>query len=362
MTSSGTDASVQATPRSAEQWLQRISAVHREKATPEMMEALRRSSDRSRHAELMHRRASRVQQASSVASAVFRSSLSAVDAMASTPGPVRSLMRARSMEATSAMTALSSPAIMSPMSPMVDNTTMMVSMDDEEVEEERRTNALRHVVEQQVQSGTLDHASAMAALSGGDAGGPADELSLDAALKQLEKEPLDETEVASKFELFTGFQKLTEKSRNATMELWSNVKSDFDDAPSVQRKLEKDIKSIDGERNMGIVDDPNRWFVHSMCKTAARNQRQIDGVLKGVTAKLELLASQTQCPICFEDFHSADRPAITLGCAHKACQECWTHWSTVGGGQHAPCPLCRHTEFLGGLFRAAGVDDPPELQ
>lgn len=359
------------TPQSTEQWLQRVSSVHREQATPEVMEAIRRASERSRHATLNCRRAARVQQASSFAGAVFRSSLSHVSAIAATPTmpSSRGLMHARTMDATTAMTVLSSPAIMSPMSPMANQAVMVAgagplptSMDDEEAEEEQRTRAFHSVVEQQVESGTLDRASAEAALSGGAAGGAAaEESSLNEALKQLEKEPADEAEVASKFELFTSFQQMTEKSRDATFELWSNVKADFDDAPSTQRQIEADIKRIDSEQNMGVVDDPRRWFVHAMCKTAARNQRQIDGVLNGVTAKLELLASQTQCPICFEDFNTADRPATTLGCAHKTCSECWSHWSTIGGGAHAPCPLCRHAEFLGGLFRAAGEQPAAEV-
>ena len=359
---SATTSSGSATPRqpvsNTHEWLQRVATVQRRQATPAVMEELRTSAERARHAELMHRTATRVRQSRSVSSAIFHSSLSAVDEMAASPLPaehLQPLMRARTMDATSAMTMLSSADIMSPSTPVArEETGIELSVADEEAEEERRSIAFRNLVEQQVSRGTLNRASAIAALSGGEAGGAAEESSLAVALKQLEKEPQDEAEMASKFELFTSFQSLTEASRDATMELWRNVKADFDAAPATQRKIEADIKAIDGEHNMGIVDDPRRWFVHSMCKTAARNQRQIDGVLHGVTTKLELLASQTACPICFEDFDPAERLATTLGCAHKTCQECWTHWSSINGGAQAACPLCRHTEFLGGLFRAAG--------
>ena len=114
---------------------------------------------------------------------------------------------------------------------------------------------------------------------------------------------------------------------------------------------------------MGLGDDmfgahTRTSFVHGMCTAACKNQQVLDRVLKDIEKKLEMLASQTECPICLEAF-SDSRPATTLGCAHKACTECWRHWCEVSGGsQHAPCPLCRQADFVAGVMRAASAAVP----
>jgi len=94
-----------------------------------------------------------------------------------------------------------------------------------------------------------------------------------------------------------------------------------------------------------------------MCRASVRNQRAIDAILGGITTKLELLSSATECPICFEPF-GPDRPASTLSCAHKCCTECWAHWSSLAGAgvRAAACPLCRHEEFLDRVLTAASAD------
>ena len=92
-----------------------------------------------------------------------------------------------------------------------------------------------------------------------------------------------------------------------------------------------------------------------------RNQQILNGVLAGITTKLQLLGSQTECPICLEHFSEEDRPPTTLSCAHKACQECWGHWVAVNSRRTAVCPLCRHEEFLDGVLRAASVVSPPDV-
>lgn len=355
--------SLPSTQVSTDQWLQRVSSIQRERATPEVLEELRRRSDAARRASIMHKCAQRMSASRSLTSAAFHSGVSAIAEMTSpqTPIPAADLaVRSRTLDATTAMNMLSSPEFMSP----VYRSRAVVDAEEdlaaEEAEEELRSAALRNVIEQQVTSGALDQTSASAAMSG-QGNSTVEQSSLAAALKQLEKEPADEAECTSKFELYTTFQKLTETSRDATFELWDKVKGEFASAAATQRQIERQLRSIDSENNMGIQDDPNRWFVHSMCKVAARNQRQIDGVLNDVSRKLELLASQTSCPICFDDFSAVDRPATTLGCAHKTCHECWTHWCAVNGGNaaRASCPLCRHDEFLGDLLRAA--DGAPEL-
>ena len=74
-----------------------------------------------------------------------------------------------------------------------------------------------------------------------------------------------------------------------------------------------------------------------------------------VRAKLELLASQSDCPVCFEPLAGVGagatdgRKATTLGCAHRVCEECWAMWSAScrARGKAPFCPLCREDEFVG---------------
>ena len=86
------------------------------------------------------------------------------------------------------------------------------------------------------------------------------------------------------------------------------------------------------------------WFVHGMCKKAAQNSAVIDGVLRSIRTKLDLLSRQDECPICLESFDADHIPQV-LGCCHKVCDECWAHWKEVRRGR-AFCPLCRNEEFV----------------
>lgn len=226
----------------------------------------------------------------------------------------------------------------------------------QEEEEERRVSDLLHqAVDEQIVNGTVDRETVER--------GQGIAAKLKETLCQLSKEPEDAAECEAKFELYEGFAKLTENARKATFDLWDSVKDDFNEAAATKATIEKELRNIDQASNLGIYDDQphGKWFVHSMCRATARNQATIDTVLKGVTSKLELLGSQTECPICFEAF-GPTKPSTALSCAHKTCVECWSHWSVVSGGpQTAVCPLCRHEEFLDRVFQAAGRA-PPDIE
>jgi len=251
----------------------------------------------------------------------------------------------------SAMANLSSPGFLQMRSPALSSLARTATLAEEEAEEESLSMTLAQAAEASVAAGTLDAAQAQAALTGDTAGA----AKLDDALKQLESEPEDEQACAAKFELYEGFAKLTTEARQSTHDLWESVQEDFTSAPAVKAQIDHEIKSIDKESNLGIHDNARFWFVHGMCSATARNQRLISRVLSGVTSKLDLLSSQTECPICFENF-GPERSATALGCAHKVCEECWTHWSSVNGARTAPCPLCRHDQFLDRVLSAAMVD------
>lgn len=260
--------------------------------------------------------------------------------------------RADATPARSAMAMLSSPEFLSP--------TRAVgrrrSIEEQEAEEEQLEAALVSAAHQQAAEGALAVEDVASALSA-----PAEQqqaqqdASLAATLKQLETEPADAASCAAKFELYEGYAKLTEDARAATLELWVTAQQDFDaaNAATTKQQIEREIAAIDRVANLGIDFDERRWFVHGMTKAACRNQRTLNTVLGGIQTKLELLASQSECPVCFDTFGN-ERPSTTLGCAHKVCTECWAHWSSMARGANPACPLCRHEEFLGAVLAADG--------
>lgn len=323
-------------------WLERIASVQRDRSTPEELDQLRQREQIARRTKLMAKKAGRVKQAMSLSASAWSQSVQDVSET-----PMRSAeVGSRGM---SAMALLSSPKFIS-----TPAAARRSSLEEEEEEEEELEQELALAVQAQVAEGALTADAVELQRSGeASAAAQAEAASLSTALAQLEKEPDDEAACAAKFGLYEAFAKTVEDARQSTLQLWEQSMEAFDAAPATKAAIARDIKQVDREENLGIVDDPRRWFVHGMCKTAARNQKTLNGVLTGITTKLELLASQSECPICFEAF-SEERPSTTLGCAHKACTDCWTHWSALNGGHMAVCPLCRHEEFVSRVLHAAG--------
>lgn len=255
------------------------------------------------------------------------------------------------------MSALSSPAFLSPSSRALG--IRHRSVEEMEAEEDALDEQLNVTAQQQAIDGAIDvsDVAAYTAAADGDPERDARQAqqakTLDEALAQLESEPTDAAACAAKFELYEGFAELTEKAREALFELWSGAQADLDaaNAPATKAAIAREIARIDRVDHLGIPDETHRWFVHGMCRAACKNQRMLDGVLGGITSKLELLASQSDCPVCLEAFGDT-RKATTLGCAHKCCEECWASWSAVAG-HRAVCPLCRHEEFLSAVLDAA---------
>ena len=64
-------------------------------------------------------------------------------------------------------------------------------------------------------------------------------------------------------------------------------------------------------------------------------------------------APAAECPICLEPI-DGDADAVVLGCCHRVCKECWTHWKAMRGAQ-AFCPLCRYSDFISQLSTISGV-------
>lgn len=334
------------TPAEHLAWAQRVASVQRERATPEVLEALSRQTEAHRHMALSCKRARRISRSISLSSSAWSAGVQSADA-----APRRS-----AAAATSAMQMLSSPAFLASPTTAVSAPSPLRSLEEEEAEEEAISEQLDVVARQSVTDGAIAAEHLIAVASESDEARRTQEQTLEEALASLVTEPTDPVAVAAKFELYEGYAKLTEDARAAVLELWSGAQADLDaaNATATKQEIQRQIAGIDRADNLGIADDPRHWFVHSMCTAVRRNQCVLDGVLRGIQSKLELLSSQTECPICLDQF-SVDRPPTTLSCAHKACTECWTHWCAVAGGvHHAPCPLCRHQEFLRGVMRAAG--------
>ena len=204
-----------------------------------------------------------------------------------------------------------------------------------------------------VASGALDETEAnVLSASGCGKAAEAEEQSLAEVLQTLEVESADSEawkyadHAAAKFQLFENYSRVVSEARRATLSFWGEVEREFEAAPATKAEIEREIRAIDTQANLGVQDGPRNGVVHGMVKAAARNARTLDGVLRQMQIELELLTSQDECPVCYDAF-AADRPAITitLGCVHKVCTECWEHWCSMAHG-NIFCPLCRHEEFL----------------
>jgi len=169
-----------------------------------------------------------------------------------------------------------------------------------------------------------------------------DDKSMAAVLNQLKKEPKEEKLVKAKFELYEDFLKTVEDSRKATYDFWKDCKTDFDEhSGNVVKQVENELGKVDDHENLGIIFHEHRWFVYDMMVKADSNNDKLKDVLKSIERKLELLQKDDECPFCLEE----GKKSVTLGCCHKACEECWTHWQELQGAR-AFCPLCRQEDFL----------------
>jgi ssRNA-specific RNase YbeY (16S rRNA maturation enzyme) len=205
-------------------------------------------------------------------------------------------------------------------------------------------------------------------------------------LGQLEVEPSDPEEAQDKFKLYEDFLDTVTAMRSKTYDQWAECEGEFVDAPAVQENVRQALAGIDCTDNMSIAMDSARWFVHSMVLQASKNSDMLGSVLASIQAKLELLGKQDECPICLEPLpgqgpalsppgeacvpratgdgeggadaapdavHVSDAVHV-FGCCHCVCAPCWTHWSQLRGPT-APCPLCRHEDFLADIVEGRAI-------
>jgi len=321
-------------------WLNRVASAQRQACSAEDLRRIRDRAARIKRNGMQAKKAGRLSKTMQVCDAAWRSgmrSLGASEAVEDTEVRYRSLASAASLTMDS-MQVVSGA---------------FRCADGAEEDEEQLEQQLQMQEQTMVANGTLDsiEAATLSSANGATAAA-AEEQSLAEVLRSLEDEPADSEACAAKFQLYENYSSVVTDARRATMSLWEEVAGEFDAAPATKQHCERTIQAIDKHANLGIADDPRRWYVHGMVKQSARNARTIDGVLGEMRTKLELLTSQTECPVCLEPF-GTERPASALSCAHKVCAECWGHWSAMSPGSTTFCPLCRHEEFLERILSAA---------
>jgi hypothetical protein len=174
---------------------------------------------------------------------------------------------------------------------------------------------------------------------------------LDGLLEELAEEPDNEEDSKAKFLLYEGFAKTIEAIRDCTIQFWNEYKDQFTGVS--QASCEHDIRGIDSEENLSILDDLGKWFVYSMAKRANKNAKMINNVLSSLRVRLQLLEqTEVTCPMCLEDNIPVGNQQL-LGCCHKTCKPCWENWIEMKGPGGAFCPLCRHQDFLADIVEQA---------
>jgi hypothetical protein len=166
-------------------------------------------------------------------------------------------------------------------------------------------------------------------------------------LKELETEPKEDAELTAKFALFETFLQTVTVIREQTLQFWEENMDLFEGGSKASAM--KEIKKIDAEDCLGILDDPRRWFVYAMTKKANDNSGKIAQTLALLRSRLEQINSEDvgECPFCLDDMGPLKEADLTivLPCCHRVCKPCWEHWLEVKGSR-AFCPLCKNDDFV----------------
>lgn len=180
---------------------------------------------------------------------------------------------------------------------------------------------------------------------------------LESLLSQLIREPTNDEELIAKFTLYETFLETVIKLRNEITTFWSDNQDLFDNYS--RQAAQREISSIDSPETMGIIDDPNKWFVYHMTKKVNENNKLIGNILSNLRKRLEMMNSEDElgeCPFCLEDMtlmvkNDGPNTTLILTCCHRVCRECWDNWVEIKGNNAVFCPLCRHEEFVEEVLR-----------
>jgi len=314
-----------------------------QKQSPEMWESAKRRFEESRKHEAQFRKCKAAKGHAMRSSALATEGLRQ---MSSASGAASAMVQARWSSAQAASKKRSEKQMQA-----------MSAVVDDEVEEEAHVLADASDEEDEALNEAADlvggDRNALSALADGAVAdrraGNATDRNVEAVLAQLKKEPADETECASKFQLYEGYSTEVEAMRKTLYDFVEESKPTLPAA--VANDMDKQVKKVDSTEALGIPDETREWFVYHMMRQAQKNNRTMASILDAFEKRLQFLASnnQTECPVCLEDFaETGEHAAETLSCCHKVCKSCWAHWSQVSHGRPF-CPLCRHEDFLQAL-------------
>lgn len=307
---------------SSTQWIRKISQLQAANATPEFLAEAKRKAERSARLTKSCKKAGKLQTSNVIAQRVWNTSMTEMAETKSAPAASES-------ERSSLM--LQSSAIAKSRLETVQRVTHQ--SDDSEGEAELDSIALDIGLQTMTPVEALEEEG---------------QLQMRALLEQLYTEPAEEAELQCKFVLFENYLATIEKMRAETFAFWDEAKNEFHASASAD--IQRILSQVDGHENLAIEFVEGRWFVYDMTNKAGTNSAMIGRILAMIKARLELLARAEDCPICLEGLEVCGEEPHVLGCCHKVCRDCWSHWSQLQGSR-AFCPLCRNEEFLGDLMR-----------
>jgi len=171
------------------------------------------------------------------------------------------------------------------------------------------------------------------------------DVQIDDLLAQLKVEPTEDREREGKFNLYAAFMETVSNTRDAMLRLHNDIPSE-----TVKNALKDDIKKIDSNANLQTHREGGgkEWFVYWMAVQAIKNQKFMIEVQRKINSKLEMLRGPQDCPICLTALPANGGDVEVMGCAHRVCSQCWTHWVETCEAKHKNpfCPLCKQDEFL----------------
>jgi len=328
-------------PEEVQRWLSKVHEVQTSRMTPERKAEVHMKAERSQMAEASRRKCKAVKSHAVRSKALVSEGLRQMST-ASAPAHFLAVQDRWSMaqQASASRQATALERVDGARAEGAEN-AMVMHAEDEDDEEDAGMAEVAALV-------GAGEPSALGQLSNEAADKEFHEL-----LKQLKTEPTGDQELQAKFQLYESYSEEVVKMRATVFGLYEDNKPTLPEAISAEMKRQLD--RIDSDVNMGIQDDAREWFVYLMMRQAGANNSTMGLILDNFEKRLEFLAKndQDECPVCLEKF-SAECPPNTLGCCHKVCHECWTHWAAVMNG-HPFCPLCKNEEFVETLHRRAST-------
>jgi hypothetical protein len=180
------------------------------------------------------------------------------------------------------------------------------------------------------------------------------------ALRMLQAAPKDDEEAASKFGVYEKFSDKLVKIRGDFDKLMAETVTTM--PPLMRQDVDRiKVKRLDSNEARGIHDESSNWFAHQMFRQASKNADAIAEISDDVSARMRVLANQTDlaCPVCLTNYAGGPKTddddsgqgsnlpedeelveRLVWPCAHSTCHACYKQLQAVLGARIS-CPLCR---------------------